>query len=179
MPHRLITIALRLLVVAGVAIALWYFLSWLLFVGPSSWRNQKALQQFGSFVPPEAEEVFIEDTHMGFHGDGDTFLTFRCSVECLKSLQLKIAATSRGLLSSTGWSNQYPSEEVKKRVIATAMPAVGSSPSKKRESLQPPSFEGASVVHFCVFRPSDPEYCTDLYLIDYSQERFWYFNVTF
>ncbi|MEN8131601.1 MAG: hypothetical protein ABFS45_15695 [Pseudomonadota bacterium] len=170
-------------VVAGiVGIAIFAFIAfagliWSGFIGSESGRNEAALKRLRDrgYLPSAAQNVFVNDSHGGFHGDGTTFIVFDCTDSCLNDLRAKISQDHDYRLSRNPdevWKRTLKDGAAKRTLEITTQDV------KQIESLVP-DLNSENVEFRCIGRVTTPfSFCTSLYLVDIKAGRFWYMNIT-
>lgn len=178
MTRRVLLVAAGIGVVVLLAAGGWAFAFWRTFIGPPGPRNAAALTRLreAGYVPAEATDVFISDTHGGFHGDGDTLLVFACGRACLDQLKERVSRDyasqiARGL--TRDWST--PSTPGLPQIQRT-LESIASTDRGRRPRM--PDLSPGSVLVLCGEQGSGPtSYCGNLFVLDYGRQRFWYMNI--
>ncbi|MFQ5684848.1 MAG: hypothetical protein ACE5HC_16465 [Candidatus Binatia bacterium] len=177
MGRKVLKVATILLGALALSVGVWFFSVWIVFVGPASWRNETALKRLRDrgYLPADAREILVKDSHGGFHGDGTTFIVVECSPECLRELRAKINKDYDYRLSVSpheSWRRSLHDDAAKRTLEITA-------DKENDDSSLLPDIGSKGLEFRCIGRIKEPfSYCTTLYIIDHAVGRFWYMNIT-
>src|SRR5262245_54659693 len=161
------TKAIRVFIIIGVTVIVCWAGAFLWF-SFGSWPKTKKLKQFrdARLIPADAQEVFLEDDRGGFHGDGLTFLSYRCTEAEFN----KFAKGPDKFLQGEWLSVALPSQ-------ATKTVNYVNEHFKIPES-KVPQFGQAKVKWCCSeFQSKGMNHFGEIYFIDDQEYRVWYYAI--
>ncbi len=168
MRRNVLKLATILVGTLALGVGVWFFGVWFVTVGPASWQNETALKRLRDrgYLPAEAREILVKDSHDGFHGDGTTFIVVECSPACLNELRAKIDKDYDYRLSvrpHEAWQRSPHDDTVQRTLEMTA-----DQETDNRSIL--PGLSSKSLEFRCIGRIQEPfSYCTTLYLLDHAR----------